>query len=88
MAAAAQAFRRDPARDAGVDATARRWLPPGFLPQGDSGPADPRPTHAPAPDTRRSATRTEALDPAPVDTEEPAATQATDANPLPAFLTT
>ena len=86
VAAAAQAFRHDPARDAAVGATATRWLPPGFLPQRDSdrhGPADPRPTHAPAPHTR-----TEALDPAPVETEEPAATGATGTDPLPAFLTT
>ena len=32
MAAAAEAFRHDPARDAEVDAAAVRWLPPGFAP--------------------------------------------------------
>ena len=32
VAAAAEAFRHDPARDAEVDAAAARWLPPGFDP--------------------------------------------------------
>ena len=48
-AAAAEAFRHDPARDAELDAAAVRWLPPGFAPAGDaadgtpgqSGPATP-----------------------------------------------
>ena len=42
VAAAAEAFRHDPARDAEVDAAAVRWLPPGFAPAGDSaGDATP-----------------------------------------------
>ena len=32
VAAAAEAFRHDPARDAAMDAAATRWLPPGFAP--------------------------------------------------------
>ena len=42
VAAAAQAFRHDPARDAAVDATATRWLPPGFVPR-NAEAADPQP---------------------------------------------
>ena len=41
VAAAGQAFRHDPARDAAVD-DPTRWLPPGFVPR-DSGAADPQP---------------------------------------------
>ena len=44
VAAAAQAFRHDPARDAAVDAAAMRWLPPGFAPVEPN--ADDTPTRA------------------------------------------
>ena len=92
VAAAAEAFRHDPARDAAVDAAATRWLPPGFDPletnddngkpradAGDDAGADPEP-----------ATGDETTD-APTDAaapgdEPPAA--GTDGNgSLPAFLT-
>ena len=43
VAAAADAFRHDPARDAAVDAAATRWLPPGFEPVGADGDATAQP---------------------------------------------
>ena len=52
VAAAAEAFRHDPARDAEVDAAAVRWLPPGFAPvepKADDTP--PRAAEAPAADS-------------------------------------
>ena len=39
VAAVAEAFRHDPARDAAVDAAAVRWLPPGFVPVDADGDA-------------------------------------------------
>ena len=43
VAAAAEAFRHDPARDAAVDAAATRWLPPGFEPVDADGYATVQP---------------------------------------------
>ena len=83
VAAAAQAFRHDPARDAAVDATATRWLPPGFVPR-TSGAADPRPAASEPAD----APPTNGIDghvPAPDGGNGSAA--ATDDAGLPAFLT-
>ena len=90
VAAAAEAFRHDPARAAAVDAAAVAWLPPGFVPaqparsadadeatpgDGSSGPQQP---------DGNAGERTEA----PADTGPVAATPA-EAGPsgLPAFLT-
>ena len=51
VAAAAEAFRHDPARDADVDAAAVRWLPPGFVPVDPDGADAPEPAaEAPAGD--------------------------------------
>ena len=43
VAAASEAFRHDPARDAAVDAAATRWLPPGFEPVDAEGDATAKP---------------------------------------------
>ena len=51
VAAAAEAFRHDPARDTAVDAAATRWLPPGFEPVGADGDKQQTGAEAPAGET-------------------------------------
>ena len=99
VAAAAQAFRHDPARDAAVDAAAMRWLPPGFAPVEPN--ADDTPTRAaeaptadnagPAPDNgsnRDAASDSVAATSADeTPAEEQPAGDSSDNGALPAFLT-
>ena len=99
VAAAAEAFRHDPARDAAVDAAAVRWLPPGFAPVEPN--ADDTPTRAaeaptadsagPAPDNGSNgdaasdSVAATSADETPA--EEQPAGDSSDNGALPAFLT-
>ena len=97
VAAAAEAFRHDPARDAAVDAAATRWLPPGFDPIGADGDATAQPAAEVPSDNgepRADASDDAGADPEPATgnetTDAPAEVAATDADgngSLPAFLT-
>ncbi len=59
VAAAAEAFRHDPARDAELDAAAVRWLPPGFAPLDADGDVTDEPADAgPAADDAESPAET------------------------------
>ena len=93
VAAVAEAFRHDPARDPEVDAAAVRWLPPGFAPAGasvdptppDSGdasgaPDSPAAAAAPDGDSGTSARSEDTDDPAE-ETPESGDTGAADASP-------
>ena len=59
-AAAAEAFRHDPARDAEVDAAAVRWLPPGFAPPDLDAPDAAQPVEVPAAESAARGPETDA----------------------------
>ena len=78
VAAAAAAFRPDPARDPARDAKATRWMPPGFEPTGVPSTSESVPTAAAA----------DAPEAPPVDQDQaPAAIPENGASDMPAFLT-
>ena len=78
VAAAAAAFRPDPARDPARDAAATRWMPPGFEPTGVPSKSESVPTAAAA----------DAPEAPPVDQDQaPAAAIDDGASDMPAFLT-
>ena len=76
VAAAAAAFRPDPARDPARDAAATRWMPPGFEPNGVPSESESAPTAA----------ATDAPEAPPIGQDQaPAADNAS--SDMPAFLT-
>ena len=87
VAAAAEAFRHDPAPDADVDAAAVRWLPPGFEPIDADGDTTPQPatevSGADDAEPRADAGDDGSADPAPATanatTDAPVEADATDA---------
>ena len=78
VAAAAAAFRPDPARDPARDAAATRWMPPGFEPTGVPSKSESVPTAAAA----------DAPEAPPVAQDQaPAPAVDNSASDMPAFLT-
>ena len=77
VAAAAEAFRHDPARNADVDAAAVRWLPPGFVPiEADGRDSAGRSAEPPAGDDADTGAETDASGGATI--ESPATNGATE----------